>query len=83
MHRVVQKAFEAVLIAQKKLADAKNDKEAEIAEKALKEATENLITIEARLDLLNKVGAANGLSSIQDSQLTEEFVEKFFELLLK
>lgn len=83
MHRVVQKAFEAVLIAQKKLADAKNDKEAEIAEKALKEATENLITIEARLDLLNKIGAVNGLSSIQDSQLTEEFVEKFFELLLK
>lgn len=83
MHRVVQKAFEAVLIAQKKLADAKNDKEVEIAEKALKEATENLITIEARLDLLNKIGAANGLSSIQDSQLTEEFVEKFFELLLK
>ena len=83
MHRVVQKAFEAVLVAQKKLADATTDQEAETAEKELKKATDNLITIEARLELLNKIGAANGLPAIQDAQLSEEAVEKFLEILLK
>jgi hypothetical protein len=83
MHRAVQKAFEAVLVAQKKLADAATDQEAENAEKELKQATDNLITIEARLELLNKIGAANGLPAIQDAQLSEEAIEKFLEILLK
>lgn len=79
MHRAVQKAFEAVLIAQKKLADATTDQEAEIAEKELKQATNNLITIEARIELLGKLGASELLASTS----SEEEIEKFLEILLQ
>lgn len=83
MHRAVQKAFEAVLVAQKKLAEATTDQEAEMAEKELKQAQDNLIVLESRLELLNSLGRANGLPNLQDAELSEEVVEKFMELLLK
>jgi hypothetical protein len=83
VNKIIEKAFEAVLIAQKKLNDATSDADMKIAEVELKIAQENLITLEARLELLNNLGAANGLPSLQDSVLSEEAIEKFIELLLK
>jgi hypothetical protein len=83
VNKIIEKAFEAVLIAQKKLNDATSDADMKIAEAELKMAQENLITLEARLELLNNLGAANGLPSLQYSVLSDEAIEKFIELLLK
>jgi FAD synthase len=79
MNGAIQKAFEAVLMAQKKLADARTDLEFESAEKELKQATNKLITIEARIELLNKVGA----NQLVVANFSEEEIEKFLEILLQ
>jgi len=82
MHRAIQKAFEAVLVAQKKLSDAISDQEIEAAEKELKQAQENLIILEARMELFGKIGVSSELFS-QDIDVSDEMMEKFLELLLK
>lgn len=83
MNKLIEKALEAVLIAQKKLHEATTDIEAKTAEKELKKAQESLIVLEARLELLNSLGKANGFSNLQDAALSEEAVEKFIDLLIK
>jgi len=83
VNKLIEKALEAVLIAQKKLHEAASNAEAQAAEKELKKAEENLIVLEARLELLNNLGKANGLPNIQDAALSEEAIEKFMELLMK
>lgn len=83
MNKIIERAFEAVLIAQKQLHEAASDEEARVAEAELKKAQENLIVLEARLELLNSLGKSNGLANIQDADLNEEFIEKFIELLMK
>lgn len=83
MNKIIERAFEAVLIAQKQLHEAASDEEARAAEAELKKAQENLTILEARLELLNSLGKSNGLASIQDADLNEELIEKFIELLMK
>lgn len=83
MNKLIEKALEAVLVAQKRLHEAASDTEAQAAEIELKKAEDNLIVLEARLELLNNLGRANGLPNIQDVGLSEDVIEKFMELLVK
>ena len=83
MNKIIERAFEAVLIAQKKLHEATSDEEAKIAEVDLKKSQDQLIILEARLELLNSLGKLNSLPAVQDADLNEELIEKFMELLMK
>lgn len=83
MNGLIEKALEAVLIAQKKLHESVSDEESQAAEIELKTAEENLVVLEARLELLNKLGSASGLPNIQNAALSKEAIEKFMELLMK